>query len=223
MRILAVDDENHILRTLRASLGAAGYEVLTRENGAEAIDAIKDEAPDLILLDLGLPDGDGKDVLRQARTFSVTPVIVLSARHDENEKVAALDLGANDYVEKPFAMGELLARIRAVLRDREAQSYGDHAGFVLDLRDRQARKNGDVLKLTRQEYNLLVLLARSGGRARTHEDLLRAVWGAGREKRIEYLRVGVRQLRIKIEDDPANPRLLLTEPGVGYRLAVSAR
>jgi len=220
MRVLVVEDDPHMQATLRAALRAADYDVESVETGNAAVEAIRELSIDIALLDLGLPDMDGKDVVRRARAFSTIPIIVLSARETEDEKIAALDLGANDYIAKPFAIGELLARIRVALRDAAAYTYVDAGKVTLDMRMRWVKKNGVVLKLTRKEYDVLVLLARNAGRAMTHREILESVQGAGRPGEASHLRVLIHQLRVKIEDDPAAPRLILTEPGVGYRFAL---
>lgn len=222
-RILVVDDEPEILRCLRPALTACGYEVLSAETGRSALHAIASRAPDLVLLDLGLPDMDGKSVIAQAGAFSKAPIVVLSARDREAEKISALDAGAVDYVEKPFAIGELMARLRAALRHaaREAGKVErvERGGLVIDLARRLVTKQGATVKLTPKEYELLAILARGDGRLLTHRQLLTAVWGPAHRDDSQYLRVFIGQLRSKIEDDPANPRLILTELGAGYRFA----
>lgn len=221
-RVLVVDDEAPIQRFLRPALLASGYEPLSAETGAQALRLIATSAPDIIVLDLGLPDMDGKDVLVEARKFSKSPIIILSARDQETEKIAALDLGADDYVEKPFAIGEFLARLRAALR----HSAPDHApapryeaeGLVVDLDKRRVTRDGQSLKLTPKEFDLLTVLVRHAGRVVTHRQILAAVWGPAHADDTQYLRVFVGQLRAKIEPDADVPRLILTEPGIGYRL-----
>ncbi len=221
-RVLVVDDEAPIQRFLRPALQASGYETLTAETGAQALRLIATAAPDVIVLDLGLPDMDGKDVLIEARKFSKSPIIILSARDQETEKIAALDLGADDYVEKPFAIGEFLARLRAALR----HAAPDHApapryeaqGVTVDLERRRVTRDGQVLKLTPKEFDLLAILVRHAGRVVTHRQILSAVWGPAHADDTQYLRVFVGQLRAKIEPNPEMPRLVLTEPGIGYRL-----
>jgi two-component system KDP operon response regulator KdpE len=221
-RVLVVDDEAPIQRFLRPALLASGYEALLAETGAQALRLIATSAPDVIVLDLGLPDMDGKDVLIEARKFSKCPIIILSARDQETEKIAALDLGADDYVEKPFAIGEFLARLRAALR----HSAPDHApapryeaeGVVVDLDKRRVTRDGQSLKLTPKEFDLLTVLVRHAGRVVTHRQILAAVWGPAHADDTQYLRVFVGQLRAKIEPDADVPRLILTEPGIGYRL-----
>ncbi len=222
-RVLVVDDEAEILRCLRPALTACGYDVLSAETGREALRAIAARAPDVVLLDLGLPDMDGKDVINQAGVFSKTPIVVLSARDREAEKITALDAGAVDYVEKPFAIGELMARLRAALRhalrDGGKVDRIEHGDLAIDLARRIVTKAGAPVKLTPKEYDLLAHLARGEGRLLTHRQLLTAVWGPAHSDDSQYLRVFIGQLRAKIEDDPANPRLILTELGAGYRFA----
>lgn len=221
-RVLIVDDEAQILRVLRPALTASGYQVISAATAAEAFTAMCDGIPDLVILDLGLPDMDGKEALRKLRVMTDTPVIVLSARDREAEKVMALDLGADDYVEKPFGMDELLARMRTALR--RARGAGESGqinveGLAIDVGKRLVRKRDQILKLTPKEFDLLVFLARRAGQPVSHRDILKAVWGPAHETDSQYLRVFVGQLRGKIEDDPARPQLLTTEPGVGYRFA----
>ena len=223
LRVLVVDDEPQILRFLKPALEASGYQVLAAKDAREALHAIANSAPDLVVLDLGLPDRDGKEVIAEARKFSAIPIIVLSARERETEKIAALDLGADDYVEKPFAIGELLARLRAALRHRE-KAGGPRGpieadGLVIDMDKRIVAREGRAIKLTPREYDLLCALARNAGRVVTHRQMLTAVWGPAHKEDTQYLRVFVGQLRAKIERDPAAPRLIRTEPGVGYRFA----
>ncbi len=220
-RVLVVDDEPQILRVLRPALTASGYWVVGVATAAEAFAALRDGMPDLVILDLGLPDMDGKEALRRMRVVTDTPIIVLSARDRETEKVMALDLGADDYVEKPFGMDELLARMRTALR-RAARSAGEPeqinvGGLAIDVGKRLVSRREKTLKLTPKEFDLLVFLARRAGRPVSHREILRAVWGPAHENDSQYLRVFVGQLRGKIEDEPAHPRLLRTEPGVGYR------
>lgn len=220
-RILVVDDEPQMLRVLRPALAASGYETLEAATGREALKAIAAYAPDAVLLDLGLPDMDGKEALGRARAFSQVPIIILSARDREAEKIAALDAGADDYVEKPFSIGELLARLRAALRHgaRTATEASEieSGGLRIDFVRRLVTKNGAAVKLTPKEYKLLETLARHADRLLTHRQLLTAVWGPAHGEDTQYLRVFVGQLRAKIEDDPAAPAIILTEPGVGYR------
>ncbi len=220
-RILIVDDEPQMLRVLRPALAASGYETLEAATGREALKAIAAHAPDAVLLDLGLPDMDGKEVLRRARAFSQVPIIILSAREREAEKIAALDAGADDYVEKPFSIGELLARLRAALRHggktaAEASEI-ESGGLRIDLGRRLVTRNGVVVKLTPKEYELLATLSRHADRLLTHRQILTAVWGPAHGEDTQYLRVFIGQLRAKIEEDAAAPKILVTEPGVGYR------
>jgi two-component system, OmpR family, KDP operon response regulator KdpE len=222
-RVLVVDDEPQIQRVLRPALAACGYEVLEATTGRDALRMIAASAPDVAVLDLGLPDMDGKDVLCEARAFSKIPIIVLSARDREAEKIAALDSGADDYVEKPFGIGELLARMRAALR--HAAKYGHEptqiqsGGLCVDFVKRSVTKKGVTVKLSPKEYELLTILGRHAGRLLTHRQILTAVWGPAHWNDIQYLRVFIGQLRAKIEDDPSAPRIILTEPGAGYRFA----
>lgn len=217
-RILVVDDEPQIHRFLAPALTAAGYEPLRAEKAAEALRQAAAQAPDLVLLDLGLPDMDGQEVLRRLRAFSTVPVIVLSARDREAEKIAALDNGADDYVEKPFALGELLARIRTALRRTGASTPPTEALHVADLTImHDAIHRGDaVLPLTKKEHALLLLLVRNRGRVLTHRQLLTALWGPAHTEDVAYLRVYIGQLRKHLGEEAA--KLIVTEPGVGYRL-----
>jgi two-component system, OmpR family, KDP operon response regulator KdpE len=222
-RILVVDDEPQILRFLRPALAAGGYDVITAENAAEARHLAATQAPDAVLLDLGLPDRDGKEVIRDIRGWSRVPIIVLSARDRESEKIEALDLGADDYVNKPFGVGELLARIRTSLR--HAKETGPRpavlqAGSIaIDADKHLVRKNGEALHLTPKEFDLLLLLMRNPGKVLTHRHILSAVWGPAHSEDVQYLRVLVGQLRQKIERNPTEPTLIITEPGIGYRFA----
>ena len=221
LRVLVVDDEPQIQRFLAPALNAAGYDVLQTENGREALRMIATAAPDMVVLDLGLPDMDGKDVLREARTFYAAPIIVLSARDREAEKIAALDLGADDYVEKPFAIGELLARLRAALRHHAGRASAatkiELHGLVVDMEKRRVAKDGAQVKLTPREYDVLSVLARHAGRVVTHGQILTSVWGPAHKDDTQYLRVFIGQLRAKIESDPSSPKIILTESGIGYR------
>ena len=221
-RILIVDDEPPILRFLKASLTANDYEVIEAATGTEAIKRATAEAPDVILLDLGLPDMDGKEVVRILREGSKTPIIVVSARAREAEKIEALDLGADDYVNKPFGIGELLARLRAALRhsiSREAPAPVVQIGpLTIDLVKRLVTRHGERLSLTRKEYDLLAVLVASAGKVVTHRQLLQAVWGPAHVEDAAYLRVYIGQLRRKLEPDPDANQFIETESGVGYRL-----
>ena len=222
-RILVVDDEPQIQRFLNVALTAAGYEVVSAETGAQALRMVVTGAPDLIVLDLGLPDRDGKDVLRDIRTFSQTPVIILSARDRESEKIEALDLGADDYVEKPFGIGELTARLRTALRHKATEAHPapriEIDGVVMDFDKRLVTRDGAPVKLTPKEYDLLAVLFRNAGRVVTHRQILSSVWGPAHTEDTQYLRVFIGQLRAKIERDPTSPKIVKTEPGVGYRAA----
>jgi two-component system, OmpR family, KDP operon response regulator KdpE len=220
-RVLVVDDEPQILRFLQPALDASGYVVLHAETGREALRAAANAAPDIIILDLGLPDMDGKEVLKQVRRFSKVPVIVLSARDAETDKIDALDAGADDYVEKPFAIGELLARLRVALRHARGAAEDRQIlkadGLVIDRERRLVTRDGEAVKLTPREYELLALLAQNAGRVVTHGQILTAVWGPAHTDDVQYLRVFCGRLRAKIERDPAEPVLIKTETGVGYR------
>ncbi|WP_269218936.1 response regulator [Brevundimonas vesicularis] len=218
--ILVIDDEPQIHRFLSPALDAAGYQPKRADSGQDGLRGVALWSPDAVVLDLGLPDMDGKDVLKRARDFYAGPIIVLSARDREAEKIAALDLGANDYVEKPFGIGELLARLRVSMRASISETIGPvTAGDIsIDIERRRVRRAGEIVKLTPKEFEVLAHLARHHGKVISHGDLLTAVWGAAHVNDTQYLRVVVGQLRHKLEADPASPILLLTEPGVGYRL-----
>jgi len=222
-RVLVIDDEPQIHRFLKPALSAAGYDVVEALNGVAGLKAAATAAPDVVILDLGLPDMDGKELIAQLRGWSSVPVIILSARDREAEKIAALDLGADDYVEKPFGIGELTARIRTALRHRLAAENGidrvEIDGLVIDTLRRLVTRDGTPVKLTPKEYDLLVHLARHAGRVVTHRTLLISVWGPAHGEDLHYLRVFIGQLRQKIESNPAKPTVILTEPGVGYRFA----
>jgi two-component system, OmpR family, KDP operon response regulator KdpE len=220
--LLLVDDEQQILRALKPALAAADYSVTTAETGGEALSHLASEICDVVILDLGLPDMDGKEVIARIREWSEAPILVLSARDLEHEKIAALDLGADDFINKPFAVGELLARIRAALRGRErrfsANAMFRSGDLEVNFATRQVRLLGDEVRLTPREYDLLKTLARYGGRVVTHRQLIAAVWGPNAQVDTQFVRVLVAQLRQKIEEEPSTPRILLTEPGIGYRL-----
>jgi two-component system KDP operon response regulator KdpE len=221
LRILAVDDEQAIRRYLRASLNAHGYVVSEASNGEEALQAAASEHPDLIILDLGLPDIDGLEVTRRLREWSHIPILILSVREQEKDKIAALDAGADDYLTKPFGTGELMARMRAAIRRSSTpggQPVYDQGGLVVDLARRVVTVNGQEAALTPTEYDLLRLLVQNAGKVITHRQLLRQVWGGSYEDEMHLLRVNISNLRRKIEPDPARPHYILTEPGVGYRL-----
>jgi two-component system KDP operon response regulator KdpE len=220
--VLVVDDEPPIRRFLRTSLTAVGHRVVTAENGAEALAALGSEKPDLIILDLGLPDKSGLDIIVEIRQRSAVPIIVLSARNDERSKVEALDLGADDYIGKPFGMAELMARLRAALR-HAFQAKGELPLFVsgdltVDLVRRQVVRAGREVKLSPKEFELLRHLVTHAGKVLTHRQLLREVWGPAQADEVQYLRVFIRGLRQKLEPDPTRPMHILTELGVGYRL-----
>jgi two-component system, OmpR family, KDP operon response regulator KdpE len=220
-RILIVDDEPQILRFLKPALTAADYEVIEAETGGQAIQKVATAAPDLVILDLGLPDMDGKEVISRLRGWSDIPIIILSARDRESEKIAALDLGADDYIEKPFGIGELTARIRTALRHRVRQQAGTEKietnGLTIDFVRRRVERDGVSLKLTPKEHDLLELLALHSGKVVTHKTLLTSVWGPAHADDLQYLRVFIGQLRGKIERDPGSPVFIVTEPGIGYR------
>ncbi|WTW97845.1 response regulator [Streptomycetaceae bacterium NBC_01309] len=219
-RVLVVDDEPQIVRALAINLKARGYEVDTAANGTQALAAAADHHPDVVLLDLGLPDLDGVEVIRGLRGWTKVPIIVLSARQASNEKVAALDAGADDYVTKPFGMDELLARLRAAVRratpEDEAPVVVTEA-FTIDLAAKKAHRDGADVRLTPTEWHLLEVLVRHAGRLVSQKALLQEVWGPQYGTETNYLRVYMAQLRRKLEADPSHPKHLLTEPGMGYR------
>jgi len=221
-RILVIDDERAIRRFLRAALAAHGYEIHEAASGGEGLQAAALNRPDVIILDLGLPDLDGVEVLRRLREWTQTPVIILSVRGGEEDKIAALDAGADDYLTKPFGTGELTARIRAALRRTLPSDSGQAVfqvdGLQVDLQHRVVTVDGQVVDLTPTEYELLKQLVQHAGKVVTHRHLLHAVWGSVYEDEAHLLRVNVSNLRHKIETDPAQPRYILTESGVGYRL-----
>lgn len=219
--ILVVDDEPQILRVMRASLPVRGYEVITTSSGKEALDQVGKQAPDLIILDLVMPEMSGLDVCRRLREFCSVPIIVLSAKGSESDKVAALDLGADDYVTKPFGMDELLARVRAVLRrqsDDDSKNNQLTVGDVtIDLDERRVVVAGKEIRLTPKEFDVLKHLVSNAGKVVTHRALLQTVWGWQSTDQTEYLRVFINQLRRKIEPKTGQPRYIHTEPWVGYR------
>jgi two-component system KDP operon response regulator KdpE len=220
-RILVVDDEPALRRTLQANLGARGYDVTAAETGEAALQQAGVQLPDLVILDLMLPGLSGLDVCRALRAASAVPILVLSARGEEQTKVQALDLGADDYLTKPFGMDELLARVRALLRRLGATSTAGTlqiGALVVDLDARQVWRDGRALDLTAREFDVLAFLMRHAGKVVTHRLLLAEVWGAQYRCETQYLRVFINRLRAKIEDDPAHPRYIATEPGVGYRV-----
>ena len=220
--MLVIDDEPQILRALRINLSVRGYEVITAATGAAALKAAAENRPDVIVLDLGLPDMSGIEVLEGLRGWLTVPVIVLSARTDSSDKVEALDAGSDDYVTKPFGMDEFLARLRAAVRRASAAADTDQpvietASFTVDLAAKKVIRNGVDVHLTPTEWGILEMLARNPGKLVGREELLKEVWGPAYAKESHYLRVYLAQLRRKLEDDPAHPRHLLTEAGMGYR------
>ena len=221
-RVLVVDDEPQMHRFLGPALTAAGYEVIRADTGRQALSEMARRPPEAVVLDLGLPDIDGQEVLTKARAFFEGPIIILSARDREIEKIEALDAGADDYVEKPFRVGELLARLRVSLRRQphrpDAPPPVVHAGdMIIDLPRRLVTRAGEPVRLSPKEYDLLAQLAEADGKVLTHKELLLSIWGPAHVHDTQYLRVFVGQLRQKIEADPSDPKLLLTQPGIGYR------
>jgi two-component system KDP operon response regulator KdpE len=218
--ILIIDDEVQIRRLLEITLSSNGYKVISAASGHEGIVKAASCAPVLIILDLGLPDADGIIILRKLREWFQKSIIILSVRNSEDDIVKALDAGANDYLTKPFRTGELLARIRASIRQNQGLTEDPCLKFgslEVDLANHLARKNSEIIKLTSTEFSLLALLSKNEGRVLTHQHILKEIWGMGYIGQTQYLRVFVAQLRKKIEDDPAHPRLLITESGIGYR------
>jgi two-component system, OmpR family, KDP operon response regulator KdpE len=223
LRILVVDDEQAIRRFLHTSLTANGYVVFEAKTGAEAIAAVISHRPDVIILDLGLPDMEGVEVTLRLREWTQIPIIILSVQDQEANKIAALDAGADDYLTKPFGVGELMARIRVVVRRAtipEAEPVFTSGDLAVDLSHRRVTVSGQELQLTPTEYDLLRILVSHAGKVLTHQQLLRQVWGRGYEEEAHLLRVNISNLRRKLEQDPARPRHIITEPGVGYRLQV---
>jgi two-component system KDP operon response regulator KdpE len=222
-KVLIVDDEPSILATMAPLLRSRGYEVLTAMSGGAAVESVERDKPDLIVLDLGLPDIDGIEVCRMVREHSTTPIVVLSARGAEGDKVRALDTGADDYVTKPFGAEELIARIRAALRRSDSPSATSEpivrGGLVIDRERFRVLQDGEEMRLTPKEFELLVYLAQRPGRVLTHRAILKAIWGANAVDQPEHLRVLVGALRKKIEPNPSSPKYILTEPWVGYRFA----
>jgi two-component system, OmpR family, KDP operon response regulator KdpE len=220
-RILVVDDEQHITMVMRSGLTKHGYDVRVAAEGESALELFQLWTPDLVITDLSMPNMDGLEVCRRLRAISTVPIIVLSVKGDEAVKIEALDAGADDYVTKPFAMGEFLARVRAGLRrspaEREQETILEEADFRVDLQTREVRVCGREIHLTPKEFDLLVFLQRNAGKVLTHRTVLSAVWGGNYVEQNEYLRVFIGRLRKKIEKDPARPRYILTEPWVGYR------
>ncbi|MET1011899.1 MAG: response regulator [Actinomycetota bacterium] len=225
-KVLVIDDEPQILRALRRSLEAQDYEVATADDGEEGLAVAAAQVPNLVVLDLGLPDLDGTEVIRRLRSWTDVPVIVLSVREGRSDKIEALDAGADDYVTKPFDVEELLARMRAALRRTDADLGSDpdlHFGDLqVDLNRRLVRLGDDLVHLTPNEYGLLEAMVTNPGKLLTHQWLLRQVWGRGYGNESHYLHVYVRQLRQKLGDDAAMPRFIITEPGVGYRWSPDA-
>jgi two-component system, OmpR family, KDP operon response regulator KdpE len=221
--ILIIDDEVQIRRLLEITLGVKGYKVCEAATGKDGIIAAATRNPQLILLDLGLPDEDGQSVLKKLREWYPNPVIILSVRNSEEDIIKALDNGANDYLTKPFRTGELLARIRTALRSLQLSSDTDPVlifqSLSIDLVNHVAKKDGEIIKLTSTEFSLLALLAKNSGKVLTHQYLLKEVWGHGYLGQTQYLRVFIAQLRRKIEADPSNPKFINTESGIGYRFS----
>ena len=219
-RVLVVDDEPQILRALGINLRARGYEVDLAPDGERALDVAARHHPDVVVLDLGLPGIDGVDVIRGLRGWSQVPIVVLSVRDAEGDKVAALDAGADDYVTKPFGMDELLARLRAALRrttPAEEEALVETEDFTIDLAAKKVRRDGEEVRLTPTEWNLVEVLVRNRGRLVAQTQLLQEVWGPQYHDETNYLRVFMAQLRRKLEPEPAHPRYFITEPGMGYR------
>ena len=218
--ILIIDDEVQIRRLLEITLSANGFKIVAASTGKEGVILAASNQPNLIILDLGLPDIDGLEVINKLREWYLKPIIILSVRNSEEDIVKALDNGANDYLTKPFRTGELLARIRVAIRQSQniAENPVEEFGTLsIDLANHTVRKNNELIKLTSTEYTLLALLTKNEGRVLTHQYILKEVWGMGYIEQTQYLRVFIAQLRKKIEDDPTTPRLLNTESGIGYR------
>jgi two-component system KDP operon response regulator KdpE len=226
-RILVIDDEAPIRRFLKIALGSGGFAVIEAERARQGVELAATAAPDAVVLDLGLPDMDGKAVIAAIREWSQVPILILSVRDGEAEKIAALDAGADDYVTKPFATGELMARLRAALRKRPAGTADKPeislGALSVNLATRGVAVDGAEVKLTRKEFEVLALLARHAGRLVSHRQLLEAVWGKAHLDDTHYLRIAIGHVRDKLRDDAANPRFIVTEPGVGYRLVEEAR
>jgi two-component system KDP operon response regulator KdpE len=222
--VLVIEDEPQMRKFIRASLASHGYRVLEAERASDGIRMLTSNNPELVLLDLGLPDGDGIDLARQVREWSRVPIIVISARGREDDKVAALDAGADDYLTKPFGVNELLARMRVAQRHSQETAMGatvqllEFGDLRIDLVRRTVVRNNEEIRLTPIEYKLLVLLAKNAGKVLTHRQILKDVWGPAYANQTHYVRVHMAELRKKVEADPSRPRLLVTEPGVGYRL-----
>jgi two-component system KDP operon response regulator KdpE len=224
IRVLLIEDDPAILRFLRNTLRVQDYVVVEATNGRDGVALVRQAKPDLVILDLGLPDMDGMEVIREVRILSQVPILVLSSRSDEHGKVTALDLGADDYVCKPFGVDELTARMRTALRHRLASEGSlptfNSGGLSVDLMRRDVTVDGIKIKLSKKEYEILRELVVHAGKVITHRHLLRVAWGTETGIDVQYLRVYIRQLRQKIEAAPAQPRYILTEPGVGYRLSI---
>jgi len=224
LTVLVVEDDGEIRGVLRASLAAEGFDVLTAVTVGEATALLEHARPDVVVLDLGLPDGDGAELVRRIRRTSSLPIVIASARHQEAEKIGLLDAGADDFLTKPFAVGELLARVRVALRHRgtalqPATTHYARGDLLIDVDDHRVERKGEAVHLTPTEFKLAARLVRAGGRVVTHRQLLADVWGAEHVDDTHYLRLYMAQLRAKLEDVPSEPRHLLTETGVGYRLA----
>lgn len=218
--ILIIDDEVQIRRLLEITLSSSGFKISEAATGRDGLVAAATHHPALIILDLGLPDIEGIEILKKLREWYLKPILILSVRNSEEDIINALDNGANDYLQKPFRTGELLARIRVALRQSagaENNSKFEFGALSIDLADHVVRKNGEILKLTSTEFSLLALLAKNSGRVLTHQSILKEIWGFGYIGQTQYLRVFVAQLRKKVEDNPAKPKYLLTESGIGYR------
>ena len=218
--ILIIDDEVQIRRLLEITLSASGYKISEASTGKEGLTLAATRQPALIILDLGLPDADGLEILKKLREWYDKPILILSVRSSEDDIIKALDNGANDYLTKPFRTGELLARIRVAIRQSQGNSDNpilEFGALTVDLANHTARKNNELLKLTSTEFSLLALLARNEGRVLTHQYILKEVWGMGYVEQTQYLRVFMAQLRKKVEDEPSKPKLLNTESGIGYR------
>jgi two-component system, OmpR family, KDP operon response regulator KdpE len=218
--ILIIDDEVQIRRLLEITLSANGYKISEASTGSEGLKLAANGQPVLIILDLGLPDSDGLNILKKLREWYQKPIIILSVRSSEDDIIKALDNGANDYLTKPFRTGELLARVRVAIRQSQGISDKpvlEFGSLTIDLSNHIARKNDELIKLTSTEFNLLALLARNEGRVLTHQYILKEIWGMGYVEQTQYLRVFIAQLRKKVEDDPAKPKFLNTESGIGYR------
>jgi len=222
--VLIIDGSSEVLNSLKSVLEANNYGISRASTVGEGLKRIAAESPDVVLLDTALPDSDGKDLIKRVREWSDIPIIVVSADQRESEKIAAFDFGADDYINKPFGVGELLARIRAALRHRTQRKSAEISilrvcDLELDGERHRATRSGARLKFTPREFNLLFFLAKHAGRVLTHKQILTALWGPGHSEDTQYLRVYINQLRRKVEDCPDDPRYILTEPGIGYRMA----